>query len=219
MTHAARARATAWARRITSDPRAVFLDTETSGLGPDAEIVDLAIVRIDGAVLLDTLVRPTNPIPAAATAVHGITDAMVADAEPWPAVYGRLCEALSDTIVIYNRDYDLAVINACCAAHDLPTFASGDRWQCALLAYADWAGEPGRYPGSYRWHKLGEAAARFGFEPGTHRALADAEACRRVVVAMSQEAVDELRNVHQGTNAAGVASNREEVGDRPRQVG
>jgi DNA polymerase-3 subunit epsilon len=181
-----RERAIAWAREIAANHRAVFLDTETTALGPDAEIVDIAVIGLDGTVYLDTLVKPKRPIPAEATAVHGISDADVADAEPWSVVYGRFIESLADTVLIYNRDYDLTIINQCCRADDLPEFDAGDRWQCAMLAYADFDGAPGKFPGTRKWHKLDAAAARFGIPPGGHRALADAEACRQVVLAMAR---------------------------------
>ena len=59
---------------------ALILDTETTGLGDDAEVVELAVIDCAGAVLLDTLVRPSGPVPAEAAAIHGITDAMAANA-------------------------------------------------------------------------------------------------------------------------------------------
>lgn len=182
-----RERAIAWAREIAADPRTVFLDTETTGLGPDAEVVDIAIVGLDGTVYLDALVKPKRPIPPVATAVHGITDEMVADAEPWNVVYHRFAESLSWRVVIYNRDYDLSIINQCCRADDLPGgFDTGARWECAMLAYADFDGTPGKFPGSMKWHKLDAAADRFGIAPGGHRALSDAETCRQVVLAMAR---------------------------------
>lgn len=187
-----RAKAIGWAREVIATG-AVVIDTETTGLGPDAEICDIGIVRIDGTVLLDCLVRPSKPIPAEATAVHGITDEMVSDAEPWSVIYGRLIDALGGkrggSILVYNLDYDLTIINQCCRAEELPEFAKGDQWQCAMLAYSDFDGTPGKYRGQMKWHKLDAAAARFGIPPGGHRALADAETTRRVVVAMAASGV------------------------------
>ena len=42
---------------------AVVFDTETTGTGRNAEIVDIACVDLNGTVLLDSLVRPTLPKP------------------------------------------------------------------------------------------------------------------------------------------------------------
>jgi DNA polymerase-3 subunit epsilon len=49
-----------WASQMAQNPTTVVLDTETTGLGVDAEIVEIAIVAIDGRTLLNTLVRPTS---------------------------------------------------------------------------------------------------------------------------------------------------------------
>ena len=121
-----------------------FLDCETSGLlcrhaDPytlDAEprIVSIAVVREDGSVVGAQRIRPDVPIPPQATAVHGITDAMVAGcatfAETWPRILARVgTEAL---VVAHNAPYDAAVI-ACellRAGLPLPRW----RWGCTLAA-------------------------------------------------------------------------------------
>lgn len=58
-----------------------FFDLETTGIDVDNDrIVQLALIRVepDGARrTFSSLVDPQRPIPPAATAVHGITDAMV----------------------------------------------------------------------------------------------------------------------------------------------
>jgi hypothetical protein len=48
-----------WARGVATDRRAIYLDTESTGLGPQAQIVDVALVSGDGTVLFDSFVRPT----------------------------------------------------------------------------------------------------------------------------------------------------------------
>ena len=67
----ARLRAIAEAGRVLERELVVF-DTETTGLDGGAEIVEVSCVNGRGEVLLDTLVRPAGPIPADATAIHGI---------------------------------------------------------------------------------------------------------------------------------------------------
>jgi len=49
----------------------VILDTETSGLDSRAEIVEIAVVDTDGRVLVNTLVKPSRPIPPDVSAIHG----------------------------------------------------------------------------------------------------------------------------------------------------
>ncbi|WP_221931829.1 3'-5' exonuclease [Klebsiella pneumoniae] len=72
-------------------------------LGDDAEICEITILDVTGAPILDTLVRPTRPIPVEATAIHKITDAMVASAPSWPEVAEQYAAAVAGrTVVAYN---------------------------------------------------------------------------------------------------------------------
>jgi DNA polymerase III epsilon subunit-like protein len=89
-------------------------------------------------------------------------------------------------VVVYNARFDSDLINQCCDLCGHQPFASG--WECAMLSYAAFAGEPGRWGKGFRWHKLDAAAAAFGYPPGGHRALADAMTCRHVVLAMAEAA-------------------------------
>ena len=62
----------------------VWGDTETSGLGPDAGVVEIAWIETDDQFnILQTvrsLINPEVAIQFGAMSVHGITEAMVADA-------------------------------------------------------------------------------------------------------------------------------------------
>ena len=76
---------------------AVF-DCETTGTIPGVdEIVSLAVVRLDAdGVETDRyarLVRPSRPIPAEATAVHGIGDEDVAGAPRFGEIAGDAARA------------------------------------------------------------------------------------------------------------------------------
>jgi len=185
-----RDRAIDWAVKIVHNPNAVYLDTETTGLELTAEVCDIGIVASDGTVLLDSLVRPRNPIPAEATEVHGITDAMVAEAPTFPEIVETVRSLITGKlVVIYNVSYDLPVLNRLCQTHGVPALSLDIAGRgCAMLAFSEFIGEPNAY-GKPKWHRLDVAAARFGIPPGGHRALADAQTARLVVAALAREQI------------------------------
>jgi DNA polymerase-3 subunit epsilon len=182
---AARSAAVAWAAAVAEDPRAVYVDTETTGCGAGDEVIELAVVGNDGTVLFETLLRPRRPIPAAVVAVHGITDADVAGAPTLPEVRPALLAALAGRlVVVYNAPFDRRLIEQTCRLYGGEPPAAA--YDCAMRRYADFAGvahPSGR--GGYRWHKLERAVLAFGAAPGGHRATADALACRAVVHGMA----------------------------------
>lgn len=181
----ARVEVSAWARQRMSDPATLFLDTETTGLGNEAEIIDLAVVDSSGAVLIDTLIAPVRPIPAETTRVHGIVDNDVRNAPVWAEVYPLVAELLRGRpIVVYNAAFDRRMMTACCTAAG---FEIEEReWHCAMLHYARYAGVRSSHKSNrFRLHKLGDALAGFGLPAGSHRALSDALACRSLVQALA----------------------------------
>ena len=167
----------------------LVLDTETTGIGSSAEVINLAVVDTTGTVRLDTLIMPNDNIPAEASAVHGLTRRMLqrAGAPRWPAVHGRLADALAgaSVVLIYNAEFDTRVLRQTAARHgqlELPEF----RTRCVMLEYAKYRNVPGRY-GDAKWHKLLEAAAYEGVPTGgAHRALADAQITLGLVRAVAR---------------------------------
>jgi DNA polymerase III epsilon subunit-like protein len=62
-----------------------------------------------------------------------------------------------------------------------------NRWYCAMELYAFYYGDWDNYHGKYRWQRLSKAAMQCGIElQDTHRALADAELTRRIVLHMAK---------------------------------
>jgi DNA polymerase III epsilon subunit family exonuclease len=106
------------ARRGEAAPPLAYavVDVETTGTDPETdEIVSLAVVRLDPdgveTARLATLVRPSRPIPVEATAVHGITDADVADAPALGEIAPRLLELLDGAVfAAHNAAFDLQML-------------------------------------------------------------------------------------------------------------
>jgi len=102
----------------------MVLDTETTGLDVNRDrVVSIGGVRLVGGHLyratnFDRLVNPGVAIPPRSTAIHGITDPMVADAPAFPEVYAALEEILAGTVVVGHQiAFDLAMLRAECARH------------------------------------------------------------------------------------------------------
>lgn len=181
---AARAGAAAWAAELLRRPDVVFLDTETTGLDGKAEVIEIAVVDVAGRTLLDSLVRPDSPIPDDASRIHGICDAMVADAPRWPDIHRLLLPVIAGrTIVVYNAEFDLRLVGQMNRRFSLPP--PDGAWECAMRRYAEFAAQWHERYGGYRWHKLDVAVSRFGLPVTGHRARADALACRAVVAGMA----------------------------------
>ena len=161
--------------------RPIILDTETTGLGSDAEICEIAVVSADGNVLMDQRIRPRRPIPTDATAVHGITNADVAMMPGFrQAMTGRVERLMEDPdnpIAIFNLEYDLRLIDQSYGpGMPKPKYHRRPNTHCIMKIYAEFYGAWSEYHQSYTWQSLADAASQCGltFEGEAHSALADA---------------------------------------------
>lgn len=95
----------------------VAFDTETTGLKADeARLVEIAAVKFRAGDVLERrvwLVNPGSPIPAEASRIHGITDAMVSNSPPFPAVLPSF-EAFTTGCVLlaHNAGFDRRFVAA-----------------------------------------------------------------------------------------------------------
>ncbi|MGP6378217.1 3'-5' exonuclease [Yersinia bercovieri] len=166
----------------------LILDTETTGLGNDAEIIEISIIDSTGKVLLNALVKPRNSIPAEATAIHGITNEMVAAAPTWRDIHWQFMALThTKTLVIYNVDYDArlllqtAKINNCgFGSLDLNTV-------CAMRNYAEYYGQRDEKRNKFKWQSLSNAAKQQGvvIDGTPHRALSDCKTTLGIIRAMA----------------------------------
>ena len=179
-----------WSREMMTSPNVVFLDTETTGVKPTDDLVDIAVMNAAGEILFEHLLKPARPIPADTAQFNGITNAMVAAAPDLREIHPALTEVLADRVVVaYNVDFDRSMLAGAMVRRGLPMLES-TRWACAMEAYAAYNGEASWHRPGFRWLSLEKATARLGIPKPTHRALADAEACRRVVQALAKVKLD-----------------------------
>lgn len=103
----------------------VVLDLETTGLSADRDrITEVGAVRARGGEVLAelrTFVHPGLPIPAAVTAITGITDADVAEAPPVDVVLPTVLDFLGDAVLVaHNARFDLSFLRAAAVRLGLP---------------------------------------------------------------------------------------------------
>jgi DNA polymerase III subunit epsilon len=178
-----------WARSFLQENKdALILDTETTGLDWDDEIVQVCVINSLGDVLLNTLVNPVRLIPAEVTAIHGITNEMVKDAPMWLGVYWRLREITEGKIIAtYNLDFDYRMIEQSGRRFDGLPVLGVKRSHCAMRKYAAYYGEWNDYFGSYKWQKL---------EGGDHSALGDCLATLELIKRMASANLAEEEKSH-----------------------
>ncbi len=168
----------------------VVLDTETTGLN-DGEICQIAIINQDGDVLLDSLVRTVNPIPASATLIHGITNDMVADAPTFVDLVPQIENILKgQNVLVYNATYDRKMLHKSAEVSGIPKIQWKEisNWVCVMERFAELYGDYDAYRGSYRWQKLATAAVYFNIpqQQPAHTALADARTALAVAKAIKE---------------------------------
>lgn len=168
----------------------VVLDTETTGLGDLAQIIDLAIISPDGTVGFDMLIKPSISIENAAAQAHGITDEMVKSAPSWKDVQPSIYEFIrGKNVITYGATFDRRIFHQSDRGNGISEvdYCKFSNWCCCMEAFADLYGEINPRFGTKAWKKLVVAADYFELgDFSAHRALADAEMTRRVAVAMAQ---------------------------------
>lgn len=168
----------------------VILDTETTGLNSDDEIVEISIIDHQGKVLLDTRIRPQKPIPSVATDIHGINNEMVTSAPRWNEVHEAVFAALANRhVVIFNAEFDLRMLQQTAAKYGLT--APAIMASCAMTAYAEYYGDWDEVCKRWRFQSLALAANQQCIQivGNLHSALADCKTTQRVLQAMAANPV------------------------------
>lgn len=165
----------------------LFLDTETTGVGPDARIVEIAwqIDTInDDHISYKALVKPTFEIPWATTQIHGVSTVVAKE-------YGRELPEVLDTLswhlrtcgvicVAHNLEYDRRVISY--DAEQIGQILSWPTTFCTMKALTDHCRLP-KANGRFKWPTLTEAYTWMFNKPppaGLHSARIDMLTCREI---------------------------------------
>ncbi|ECF6381602.1 3'-5' exonuclease [Salmonella enterica] len=164
----------------------LIIDTETTGLDNNAEVIEIAIINMHGDVLLNSLVKPTCSIPAAVTKINNITDEMVADAPLWHDVFPVILNIIDGKKwLAWNSKFDARLIIQTGVItgyfEDLPASKIldiaakiNDSQIDAKAVYDQWYGEFDSKRNNFKRQSLATAAERHNVSVnGAHRALAD----------------------------------------------
>jgi len=166
----------------------VAVDIETSDLDPEtAEAVELAAVKVrDGGIVEEfhRLIRPTRPVSAGSSQVHGYTDADLTNAPSFAEVWTEFRAFADDDVLIAHNGhgFDFPILTRLSRGHPAGNrFALYDTLPLARALH----------PGS---RKLGDLARRFGIETGrAHHALDDARTLARVFPGLEREKLARAR--------------------------
>jgi DNA polymerase-3 subunit epsilon len=147
-----------WAQQMLNS-NAVILDTETTGLGPCDQVIQIGVIDVQGNVLFDTLLYTDCPIAPQASVIHGITKERLIGAPTWPAIELDLLQVLDNRpVLIYNAGFDFRMLIQTAQAYHRP---------CNWITHLDAHCVMKRYANGGKWAKL---------EGGDHTALGDCRA-------------------------------------------
>lgn len=155
--------------------REIVLDTETTGFKPEEghRLVEIGCLELVNHVQtgnrFHVYINPERPVPPEAAAVHGLTDAFLADKPVFDTVAAEFVAFIGDSpLVIHNASFDMKFL----------------RWELKLLGYPDLKNEAidtlmmarQKFPGSPA--TLDALCKRFGVDNSGrtfHGALLDAQ--------------------------------------------
>ena len=159
----------------------LIIDTETTGVGRRAEVIEIVAIDTTGALRLSALSLPVGPIAHESAEIHGLSlDTLRAEgARPWTEIEEALAAVLRGArcALAWRANFDARVLGQTAAVHNLAP--APIEWADVRPAYVD--AQPGGR------HSLADAMRREGlqWEGRHHRAEAD---CRAVLALMRRMA-------------------------------
>lgn len=165
-----------YCRDFLESEKHVILDTETTGLESDDEIVEISIINMKGEVLLNTFVYTDKEISPGASAVNGITKEDIEGQPTIEALKEKLDEILTGKVIItYNADFDRRMLRQSGYKNKKMAFT------CLMNMYTEYENEE-------RWISLQDALfiERIKINQ-SHRALDDCIACLELIRTLAKK--------------------------------
>jgi DNA polymerase III subunit epsilon len=186
--------------------RELILDTETTGLDPKTgdRVLELACVELINYIPTGNFwhwyFNPERDIPKAATDVHGLTAAFLADKPLFSARAQEIIEALGDAqLIIHNAPFDIGFLNHEFGRLGLPPLSMDRVTDTLQLARRKHPGSP---------NNLDALCRRYGIDNSSrtkHGALLDCELLADVYLRLIGAEQAGLNFAPESTNADLVA--------------
>lgn len=174
------------------------IDFETANGSPSSPCAVGLVKVVDGQIVdsFQTLIQPPYPhdwFDSGNIRVHGIKPQDVADAPSWEQALAQILEFVAgDTLVAHNAGFDMGVLLASIKTIDaqVPDLQYG----CSLIM--------ARKTYNLESYRLNQVAYAIGHEEFNHHdALADSDACARIVIHMAKRhGVESLEALAEATN-------------------
>ena len=149
----------------------IIVDTETTGLGKQAELVQMSALNTRGKRIFNLYFQPQGSIDPKAARIHGLTEKKLQrlGAKPFPKHYRRIRAQLNKASVLlaWNAPFDKRMFQQTCARYGKK--APGWTWRCAMYDL--------------------QAGLKVGYRPKLEAAARDAGWRRR----QSHDALDDCR--------------------------
>ncbi len=196
--------------------REIVFDTETTGLDPQSgdRIVEIGCIEMVNRVAtgrtFHAYFNPQRPMPPAAEAVHGLSDAFLADKPLFSSQAEELLAFLGDCpLVAHNASFDFGFLNAELTLCGLDTIGLERMVDTVAMAKV-------RHPGAKL--SLDALCVRYGIDRShrtRHGALLDAELLAQVYVELHGGRQIGLALVSETTVVATASSATFQVASRP----
>lgn len=171
----------------------VIIDTETTGLSDNDEIVQIAIIDgFSGKILLNKKLKPLKAISKSASNIHGITNDDVNSCISYQSIHEEIVKLTKGKkVLIYNAEFDLRITYQTALLHGCHSEMI-KQWDtfCVMEWYSEYYGCWNDYFESYTWQKLTNAAHQQQLDISdlsAHEAWSDCEITRRLIHAVNLE--------------------------------